>query len=75
MFKKQISIKTTVIVALFAFIIGLGAQLLASKIETNWGILYQVLGIIRTQFVEKDIPVAGKLWPAVPHNIPCHIHP
>lgn len=65
MFKKQLSIKTTVIIAIFAFIIGLGAQLLASKIETNWGILYQVLGIIRTQFIEKDIPDNKLIYGAV----------
>lgn len=65
MFKKQISIKAAICIALFTFIIGLGTQLLASKAETNWGILYQALGIIRTQFIEKDIPDDQLIYGAV----------
>jgi carboxyl-terminal processing protease len=65
MFKKRITLKTAVLIALFTFIIGLGTQVLASKAETNWGILYQVLGIIRTQFVEKDIPDDQLIYGAV----------
>jgi carboxyl-terminal processing protease len=49
---KQLAI----VVLIIGIFIGLGARsLIAAYAETSWGLLYQVLGIVKTQFVEKDV--------------------
>lgn len=47
---------TLIVVLLVGIFMGLGARsLVAAYAETSWGLLYQVLGIVKTQFVEKDL--------------------
>ena len=56
MFGKKIKISTTVIFCIIAFVLGLSVQVLtAARSDVTWGLLYQVLGIIRTQYIELDI--------------------
>lgn len=55
-FSENINFKKLVIILLVGFFIGLGTRsLIAAYAETSWGLLYQVLGIVKTQFIEKDI--------------------
>lgn len=57
LFKKMSRSKQVIVVVLLAgVLIGLSARsLIAAYAETSWGLLYQVLGIVKTQFVEKDV--------------------
>lgn len=63
---RQIKLKTAVLIAIFTFFIGLGTtKLIAARGETSWGLLYQVLGIVKTQFVEKNIEDKNLIYGAI----------
>lgn len=56
--KKTIKLKTAILIALFTFVIGAGTSRLIAAYsygEASWGLLYQVLGLVKTQYVEKKI--------------------
>ncbi|GBR73563.1 peptidase CtpA [Candidatus Termititenax aidoneus] len=53
---KKIKLSTAVIFGAVAFALGFSIQILtAARSEATWGLLYQVLGIVRTQYIEPEV--------------------
>ncbi|MDR1998130.1 MAG: S41 family peptidase [Candidatus Margulisbacteria bacterium] len=56
MLKPKIKISAAVICCVLAFVLGLSVQFLAAaRVDATWGLLYQALSIVRTQFVETEV--------------------
>lgn len=56
MFHKKIKLPAVLVLCVITFTLGLNVRVLtAAKVEATWGLLYQALSIVRTQFVELDI--------------------
>ncbi|MDR2430657.1 MAG: S41 family peptidase [Candidatus Margulisbacteria bacterium] len=53
---KKVKISTAVICCCLAFFLGVGTKFLAAaRVEATWGLLYQALSIVRTQFIDTDV--------------------
>ncbi len=66
--KKTIKLRTALLLAVFTFIIGAGTSRLIAAYsygEASWGLLYQVLGIVKTQYVEKNLDDTSLIYGSV----------
>ena len=53
---RTYSLKSLIVASVCSFLVGSGICLLtAAQGDTGWGLLYQVLGIVRTQYVEREL--------------------
>ncbi|GBR77537.1 peptidase CtpA [Candidatus Termititenax dinenymphae] len=53
---KKLRLSTAIILCVITFVLGVSVQLLtAARTDVTWGLLYQVLGIVRTQYVDLDV--------------------
>ncbi|MDR1453092.1 MAG: S41 family peptidase [Candidatus Margulisbacteria bacterium] len=53
---KKVKLSTAVVFGVAAFVLGCSIQILtAARSEVTWGLLYQVLGIVRTQYIETEV--------------------